>query len=96
VDKVKTVALASMVVCIVLAASMVGIYLNLNASIKSQSEIINEQGDQIQELRSGIGNLTQETDELYRELDSMSAIVYDLSNTVTNLTKEMEYFRLPD
>jgi len=96
VDKVKTVALASMVVCIVLAASMVGIYLNLNASIQSQSEIINEQGDQIQELRSGIGNLTQETDELYRELDSMSAIVYDLSNTVTNLTKEMEYFRLPD
>lgn len=95
-DKVKTVALASMVVCIVLAASMVGIYLNLNASIQSQSEIINEQGDQIQELRSGIGNLTQETDELYRELDSMSAIVYDLSNTVTNLTKEMEYFRLPD
>jgi methyl-accepting chemotaxis protein len=96
VDKVKTVALASMVVCIVLAASMVGIYLNLNASIQSQSEIINEQGDQIQELRSGIGNLTQETDELYRELDSMSATVYDLSNTVTNLTKEMEYFRLPD
>ncbi len=42
-DKVKTVAWVSMVTSIILAASLIGVYLNLDNMIQQQSDIIEEQ-----------------------------------------------------
>jgi len=96
VDKVKTVALALTVACIMLAASVIGIYLNLNAAIQRQSEIIKEQADQIQTINSITDEMNDQINELQFKVSAYEVIINYQTGQIANLTRDMEYFQLPD
>ena len=95
-DKVKTVALALTVACIMLAASVIGIYLNLNAAIQHQSEIIKEQADQIQTINSITDEMNDQINELQFKVSAYEVIINYQTGQIANLTRDMEYFQLPD
>ena len=95
-DKVKTVALALTVACIMLAASVIGIYLNLNAAIQRQSEIIKEQADQIQTINSITDEMNDQINELQFKVSAYEVIINYQTGQIANLTRDMEYFQLPD
>jgi uncharacterized protein YoxC len=96
VDKVKTVALASMVACIVLAASIVGVYMSLNSSIQQQSEVIKTQGDQIEAYRTVTDEMNDQINALQFKVNEYGVIINYQTAQIANLTRDMDYFRLPD
>lgn len=94
-DKVKTVAIATVVACIVLAASMIGIYFNFTAVIEQQSDIIKVQGDQMREYKSAADEMTDQIEELWLKINQHEETANDLNAKVDNLEQDMRYFQLP-
>ena len=92
----KTIAAVSFMACIVLAASMVGIYLNFTAMMQQQSNIINEQRGKLQSNEQAINEMTGELEDLRREVQQVNSTVYSWDPTIANLTRDMGYFQLPN
>jgi hypothetical protein len=96
VDKVKTVAWVSMVTSIILAASLIGVYLNLGNMIQQQSDIVEEQGYQIQTYENITNEMGKQITELQiRAIENAAKITFQ-QDQINNLTSDMDYFRLPD
>ena len=95
-DKVKTVAWASMAACIILAASLIGVYLNLDNIIQQQSEIIKEQGYQINTYEDLTNKMNKQITELQISAIENAAKITFQQDQIDNLTSDMDYFRLPD
>lgn len=95
-DKVKTVAFVSLITCVVLAAGMVGIYLNFTAVMQQQSTVIKEQGAQIDTYKNVTDGLKSQLGELRSKVNQYSSIIDTLDGTVANLMKDMVYFQLPN
>jgi len=96
VDKVKTVAWVSMVTSIILAASLIGVYLNLGNMIQQQSDIVEEQGYQIQTYENITNEMGKQITELQiRAIENAAKITFQ-QDQISNLTSDMDYFRLPD
>jgi methyl-accepting chemotaxis protein len=93
---VKTIAAVSFVACVVLAASMVGIYLNFTALIQQQSNTINEQRDKLQSNEQAIDEMADELEDLWREVHRVNSTVYSWDSAIANLTRDMGYFQLPN
>jgi len=93
---VKTIAAVSFIACIVLAASMVGIYLNFTAMMQQQSNIINEQRGKLQSNEQAINEMAGELDDLRREVQQVNSTVYSWDTTIANLMRDMGYFQLPN
>jgi len=95
VDKVKTVAWVSMVTSIILAASLIGVYLNLGNMIQQQSDIVEEQGYQIQTYENITNEMGKQITELQiRAIENAARITFQ-QDQISNLTSDMDYFRLP-
>ena len=95
-DKVKTVAWVSMVTSIILAASLIGVYLNLGNMIQQQSDIVEEQGYQIQTYENITNEMGKQITELQiRAIENAAKITFQ-QDQINNLTSDMDYFRLPD
>ena len=95
-DKVKTVAWVSMVTSIILAASLIGVYLNLGNMIQQQSDIVEEQGYQIQTYENITNEMNKQITELQiRAIENAAKITFQ-QDQINNLTSDMDYFRLPD
>ena len=95
-DKVKTVAWVSMVTSIILAASLIGVYLNLGNMIQQQSDIVEEQGYQIQTYENITNEMNKQITELQiRAIENAAKITFQ-QDQIENLTSDMDYFRLPD
>lgn len=92
----KTIAAVSFIACIVLAVSMVGIYLNLTAMMQQQSNIINEQRGKLQSNEQAINEMAGELDDLRREIQQVNSTVYSWDTTIANLMRDMGYFQLPN
>ena len=92
----KTIAAVSFIACIVLAASMVGIYLNFTAMMQQQSNIINEQRGKLQSNEQAINEMAGELDDLRREVQQVNSTVYSWDTTIANLMRDMGYFQLPN
>jgi len=82
---VKTVAVVSVVATIVLAASIIVMYLNFTALIQQQSDLIDQQKEEIQSLKDALMN---EFNDYWHNTD--------LSNIRLNSTAQMSYFQLPN
>jgi len=96
VDKVKTVAWVSMVTSIILAASLIGVYLNLGNMIQQQSDIVEEQCYQIQTYENITNEMGKQITELQiRAIENAAKITFQ-QDQISNLTSDMDYFRLPD
>jgi len=93
---VKTIAAVSFIACIVLAASMVGIYLNFTVMMQQQSNIINEQRGKLQSNEQAINEMAGELDDLRREVQQVNSTVYSWDTTIANLMRDMGYFQLPN
>jgi len=93
---VKTIAAVSFIACIVLAVSMVGIYLNFTAMMQQQSNIINEQRGKLQSNEQAINEMAGELDDLRREVQQVNSTVYSWDTTIANLMRDMGYFQLPN
>jgi peptidoglycan hydrolase CwlO-like protein len=93
---VKTIAAVSFTACIVLAASMVGIYLNFTVMMQQQSNIINEQRGKLQSNEQAINEMAGKLEDLSREVQQVNSTVYSWDPTIANLTRDMGYFQLPN
>ena len=92
----KTIAAVSFIACIVLAASMIGVYLNFTAMMQQQSNIINEQRGKLQSNEQAINEMAGELDDLRREVQQVNSTVYSWDTTIANLMRDMGYFQLPN
>ncbi len=68
-NRIKTVAIASVIACIVLASTLAGSLLYYSSALQQQSERIDELQDQVSDLKDANKNLTATVLNLEAELN---------------------------
>ncbi len=84
----KAIAAVSVVASAALAVSIVVMYLNFTALVETQSNLIKEQTDEIDNLREGLDNMTSIIHDLWENAP--------LPDIRTNMTAQTSYFQSPD